>query len=58
MTERKCPMCDGSCLLKLVAMEDSRLCEVDVCSTCGTMYPRDKGCGGRGEHRKEEKDRR
>ena len=41
MTEKKCPMCEGSCLLKVIAMEDSRLCEVDVCSTCGAKYTRD-----------------
>jgi uncharacterized protein YbaR (Trm112 family) len=47
LTEKKCPMCEGHCLLKVVTTEDSQLCEVDVCSMCGTMYPRGKkGCGG------------
>jgi hypothetical protein len=57
MTDKKCPMCDGSCLLKVIAAEGSCLCEVDVCSTCGTMYPRGKdskprkeaGTEGKGE---------
>ncbi|HIH00762.1 TPA: hypothetical protein HA259_01535 [Thermoplasmata archaeon] len=55
MTEKKCPMCDGSCLLKVITTEDSRLCEVDACSMCGTMYPRDKK-PGRGEEKPEDKD--
>ena len=45
MPEKKCPMCDGNCLLKVIATEDSRFCEVDVCSMCGTMYPRDRKPG-------------
>ena len=45
MAEKKCPLCDNNCLLKIVATEDARLCEVDVCSMCGAMYPREKGGG-------------
>jgi hypothetical protein len=47
MADKKCPLCDNNCLLKVVVTEDERFCEVDACSACGTMYPRDKGCGGR-----------
>ena len=46
MPEKKCPLCDSNCLLKTVTIEDASKCEVDVCSMCGTMYPRGKACGG------------
>ena len=55
MTEKKCPMCDGNCLLKVIATEDSRFREVDVCSMCGAMYPRDKERGDGDEEKHEEK---
>lgn len=45
MAEKKCPLCDNNCLLKIVATEDARLCEVDACSMCGAMHPREKGGG-------------
>jgi hypothetical protein len=31
-------------MIKVIATEDERWCEVDVCKMCGTMYPR----GGKG----------
>jgi len=42
MAKKKCPLCDNNCLLKIVATEDGRLCEVDACSMCDAMYPREK----------------
>ena len=27
-------------MIKVIATEDERWCEVDVCKMCGTMYPR------------------
>ena len=45
MAEKKCPLCDNNCLLKIVATEDGRLCEVDACSMCDAMYPREKSGG-------------
>ncbi len=39
----KCPLCESPCIIKIIATEDERFCEVDVCRTCGTMYPRGKG---------------
>ncbi|MDH3365403.1 MAG: hypothetical protein OEM29_05315 [Thermoplasmata archaeon] len=42
MPDRKCPMCDGTCILKVIMTESADKEEVDVCSACGTMYPRDK----------------
>jgi hypothetical protein len=40
MSANKCPLCESACIIKIVATEDSRWCEVDVCKLCGTMYPR------------------
>jgi hypothetical protein len=40
LTTEKCPLCESPCLIKIIATEDERWCKVDVCSTCGTMYPR------------------
>jgi len=42
MEETVCPLCGSPCILKIIATEDSRWCEVDVCKMCVTMYPRDK----------------
>ena len=38
MTDKKCPMCDGTCFLKIIATKSAGAEEVDVCSVCGTMY--------------------
>lgn len=40
MATSKCPMCESPCIIKIIATEDARWCEVDVCQMCGTMYPR------------------
>ena len=40
MSTNKCPLCESACIIKIVATEDARWCEVDVCKLCGTMYPR------------------
>ena len=40
MSTTKCPLCESACIIKIVATEDARWCEVDVCKLCGTMYPR------------------
>ncbi len=45
MTEKRCPMCDGECILKAMATESGDVSEVDVCSLCGMKYPRGKGEG-------------
>ena len=52
MTDKKCPMCEGTCLVKTIAMADSKYCEVDVCSICGAKYPREKIIGGDDKDRK------
>lgn len=44
MATGKCPLCESPCMIKVIATEDERWCEVDVCKMCGTMYPR----GGKG----------
>jgi hypothetical protein len=36
----KCPLCESACIIKIIATEDEKWCEVDVCKMCGTMYPR------------------
>jgi hypothetical protein len=36
----KCPLCESVCIVKIVATQDEKYCEVDVCKMCGTMYPR------------------
>ncbi|OGS42910.1 MAG: hypothetical protein A3K67_06415 [Euryarchaeota archaeon RBG_16_62_10] len=41
MATDKCPICGSPCIIKMVAMEDERYCEVDVCKLCLTMYPRE-----------------
>jgi len=40
MGRERCPLCESECIVRKVAMEDERWREVDVCSLCGTMYPR------------------
>lgn len=40
MATDKCPLCESPCIIKIIATEDARWCEVDVCQLCGTMYPR------------------
>jgi hypothetical protein len=45
-------MCEGTCLVKTIAMADSKYCEVDVCSICGAKYPRGKIIGGDDKDRK------
>lgn len=40
MRRERCPLCESECIVRKVAMEDERWREVDVCSLCGTMYPR------------------
>lgn len=40
MGRERCPLCESECIVRKVAMEDDRWREVDVCSICGTMYPR------------------
>lgn len=41
MASCKCPMCDAPCIIKIIATEDDRYREVDVCQMCGAMYPRE-----------------
>jgi len=36
----KCPLCESACIVKIVATQNEKYCEVDVCKMCGTMYPR------------------
>ncbi|MCJ7463492.1 MAG: hypothetical protein MUO81_01970 [Thermoplasmata archaeon] len=40
MAKDKCPLCENPCIIKIIATDDARWCEVDVCQMCGTMYPR------------------
>ncbi len=40
MPTERCPLCESMCIVKMVAMEDERWRQVDICSLCGTMYPR------------------
>jgi len=42
MASSKCPLCESPCIIKIIATEDARWREVDVCQMCGTMYPRDR----------------
>lgn len=42
MPDKKCPMCDGMCILKMIATKSSDAEAVDVCSACGAMYQRGK----------------
>jgi uncharacterized protein YbaR (Trm112 family) len=43
MPDKKCPLCDGTCILKVLMDKSSEAKEVDVCSTCGAKYPKEKG---------------
>ena len=45
MAEKKCPMCDGECILKVLATKSGDGSEVDVCSICGAKFPRQKADG-------------
>jgi len=40
-------MCDTPCIIKIIATEDERYREVDVCQMCGAMYPRDRAPASR-----------
>jgi len=40
MPATKCPLCETPCIVKIVTTQDEK-CEVDVCSMCGAMYPRE-----------------
>ena len=40
MSEMKCPLCECPCIIRIIATEDDKWCQVDVCEMCGTMYPR------------------
>ena len=42
MASSKCPLCESPCIIKIIATEDARWKEVDVCQMCGTMYPRNR----------------
>lgn len=42
MPEKKCPMCDGECVLKILAAGAGDGAEVDVCSVCGAKFPREE----------------
>ncbi len=42
MAENKCPLCESPCIVKIISTGNVKYAEVDVCSTCGTMYPRGK----------------
>ena len=41
MPEYLCPICHSPCIIKVIATDSEKWCEVDVCKICGTMYPRD-----------------
>lgn len=40
MAQTKCPICDCPCIVRIIATEDEKWCQVDVCEMCGAMYPR------------------
>ena len=42
MAEKKCPLCDGECILKVLATKSGDGAEVDVCSICGAKFTREK----------------
>jgi uncharacterized protein YbaR (Trm112 family) len=52
MPDKKCPLCDGTCILKVMMSKDAKTREVDVCSLCGATYPKDKDAGDGGEEEK------
>ncbi len=41
MADNKCPLCKSACIIKVIATDSEKWCEVDVCKMCGTMYPRE-----------------
>jgi hypothetical protein len=43
MPDKKCPMCDGTCILKVLQSKSEEAIEVDVCSMCGATFPKGKG---------------
>jgi hypothetical protein len=48
MASCRCPMCHTPCIVKIIATEDERYREVDVCQMCGAMYPHEgKAAGAR-----------
>ncbi|UCE91675.1 MAG: hypothetical protein JSV90_00525 [Methanobacteriota archaeon] len=49
MAEKKCPMCDGDCVLKNLTTVSGDRTEVDVCSLCGAKFPRDRKAGASDE---------
>ena len=49
MVEKKCPMCDGRCILKTIADDSGKVSEIDVCSLCGAKFSRGKDEKGREE---------
>lgn len=46
MASSKCPMCHTPCIVKIIATEDERYREVDVCQMCGAMYPHEGKAAG------------
>lgn len=42
MPDKKCPFCNGTCILKALMDNSTEAKEVDVCSKCGAMYPKEK----------------
>jgi NMD protein affecting ribosome stability and mRNA decay len=53
MTEKKCPMCNGECILKAMVTESGDGSEIDVCAVCGSKFPRrkeERAEEGDGEH--------
>jgi transcription elongation factor Elf1 len=43
MPDKKCPLCDSTCILKVLMDKSPEAKEVDVCSMCGASYPKEKG---------------
>jgi hypothetical protein len=52
MATSKCPLCESPCIIKIIATQDARWCEVDVCKMCGTMYPRGRPAEKKAKARK------
>ncbi|UCE80925.1 MAG: hypothetical protein JSV94_00310 [Methanobacteriota archaeon] len=42
MPDKKCPMCDGTCVLKVIATKTAEAETVDICSLCGSIFRRDE----------------
>ncbi len=49
MTETKCPVCQGKCIIKVISEGDERYKTVDVCSACGMVRERSGKRHGRGK---------